>query len=118
VHGEAEVAKCEEASAALFGEEIAGLSEEMLLAVTEDAPSTGIPRAELLGGLTLVGVLERTGLAKSRKEARRNVGEGASYVNNVKQTDEDRTFAPSDLLHDRYLVLRKGKRQVHIVKAL
>ncbi len=49
VHGDAEVAKCEEASAALFGEEIAGLSEEMLLAVTEDAPSTdgaarGAPR--------------------------------------------------------------------------
>ena len=40
VHGEAEVAKCEEASAALFGEEIAGLSEDMLLAVTEDAPTT------------------------------------------------------------------------------
>jgi tyrosyl-tRNA synthetase len=38
VHGDGEVAKCEEASAALFGEEIAGLSEEMLLAVTEDAP--------------------------------------------------------------------------------
>ena len=43
VHGDDEVAKCEEASAALFGEEIAGLSEEMLLAVTEDAPTTPIP---------------------------------------------------------------------------
>ena len=73
VHGEAEVAKCEEASAALFGEEIAGLSEEMLLAVTEDAPSTTILRAELLGGLTLTDLLERTSLAKSRKQARRTV---------------------------------------------
>ena len=44
------MAKCEEASAALFGEEIAGLSEEMLLAVTEDAPTTDVPRAELLDG--------------------------------------------------------------------
>ena len=59
-------AKCEEASAALFGEEIAGLSEEMLLAVTEDAPTTTIPRAELLGGLTLVDALERTGLVTSQ----------------------------------------------------
>ena len=39
-----EVAKCEEASAALFGEEIARLSEEMLLAVTEDAPTTLVAR--------------------------------------------------------------------------
>ena len=93
VHGEAEVAKCEEASAALFGEEIAGLSEEMLLAVTEDAPTTTIPRAELLDGLTLADLLVRTGLAKSRKEARRTVEEGSSYVNNVQQDDDGRTFA-------------------------
>ena len=61
VHGDGEVAKCEEASAALFNEEIAGLSEEMLLAVTADAPTTHVPRTELLdGGLTLVDALERT----------------------------------------------------------
>jgi tyrosyl-tRNA synthetase len=117
VHGEVEVAKCEEASAALFGEEIAGLSEEMLLAVTEDAPSTTVPRAELLEALTLVDLLERTGLVKSKKEARRTVEQGGSYVNNVRQSDDGRTFASVDLLHDRYLVLRKGRKEVHIVKA-
>ncbi len=117
VHGEAEVAKCEEASAALFGEAIASLSEEMLLAVTEDAPTTAVARSELLGGLTLVDALERAGLAKSRKEARRTVEQGGAYVNNVRQTDDGRTFAPGDLLHDRYLVLRKGPRGVHIIRA-
>jgi tyrosyl-tRNA synthetase len=117
VHGETEVAKCEEASAALFGEEIAGLSEEMLLAVTEDAPTTAVPRAELLNGLTLTDVLVRTGLATSRSNARSTVKQRSSYVNNVQEADDGRTFAPEDLLHDRYLVLRKGKRQVHIVKA-
>ena len=61
------MAKCEEASAALFSEEIAGLSEEMLLAVTADAPTTAVPRAELLdGGLTLVDALVRTGLEQSK----------------------------------------------------
>ncbi len=116
VHGDAEVAKCEEASAALFGEEIAGLSEDMLLAVTEDAPTTDLPRTELLGGLTLTEILERTGLVKSKKEARRAVEQGGAYVNNVRQTDDGRTFAPADLLHDRYLVLRKGRKEVHIVR--
>jgi len=117
VHGDAEVAKCEEASAALFGEEIAALSEEMLLAVTEDAPSTEVPRTELLDSLTLVELLERTGLVKSKKEARRTVEQGGTYVNNVRQADDGRTFASGDLLHDRYLVLRKGRKEVHIVKA-
>jgi len=117
VHGDGEVARCEEASVALFGEEIAGLSEEMLLAVTEDVPSTDIPRSELLNGLTLVDALERSGLAKSKKDARRTVDQGGAYVNNVRQNDDGRSFAPGDLLHDRYLVLRKGKHEVHIVKA-
>jgi tyrosyl-tRNA synthetase len=117
VHGDGEVAKCDEASAALFGEEIAGLSEEMLLAVTEDAPTTTVPRAELLSELTLTDLLERTGLVTSRKKARQTVEQGGSYVNNVRQTDDARTFTPEDLLHDRYLVLRKGRKAVHIVKA-
>jgi tyrosyl-tRNA synthetase len=117
VHGDAEVAKCEDASAALFGEEIAGLSEEMLLAVTEDAPTTLVPRRELLDRLTLVDLFERTGLARSRGEARRTIEQGGAYVNNVRQDDEARTVDPADLLHDRYVVLRKGKREVHIVHA-
>ncbi len=117
VHGEAEVAKCEEASSALFSEEIAGLSEEMLLAVTEDAPTTSVSRGEILGGLTLVDALERTGLAKSKGDARRTIDQGGAYVNNVRQTDAGRTLGPADLLHDRYVVLRKGPRGVHIIDA-
>jgi tyrosyl-tRNA synthetase len=117
VHGQAEVEKCEAASAALFAEEIAALSEEMLLAVTADAPTTLLPRTELLGGLSLVDALQRTGLAKSRSEARRTIQQGGAYVNNVRQSDEDRTLGPADLLHDRYVVLRRGRRDVHIVRA-
>ncbi len=117
VHGEAEVAKCEDASAALFGEAIAGLSEEMLLAVTEDAPTTEVARGDLLDGLTLVDALVRTGLAKSKGDARRTIEGGGAYVNNVRQSDEGRTFGRTDLLHDRYVVLRRGKRDVHIVRA-
>jgi tyrosyl-tRNA synthetase len=117
VHGEAEVVRSEEASAALFGEQIAHLSEEMLLAVTEDAPTTPVPRAELLDGFTLVDVFERTGLATSKKEARRTIEGGGAYVNNVRVSDAGRLLDPADLLHDRYVVLRKGSRGVHIVRA-
>ena len=117
VHGAVEAAKCEEASAALFGQGIAGLSEEMLLAVTEDAPSTELQRGELLNGLTLVDVLERTGMATSKGDARRTIDQGGAYVNNVQQSDPARSLGPADLLHDRYVILRKGKRDVHVVRA-
>ena len=88
----------------------------MLLAVTQDAPSTDLPRTEVLGSLTLIDALERTGLATSKADARRTVDQGGAYVNNVRQTDGGRTFGADDLLHDRYIVLRKGRREVHIVK--
>jgi tyrosyl-tRNA synthetase len=115
VHGEAEVARCEEASTALFGEEIAGLSEEMLLTVTEDAPTTRLARADVLGSLSVVDLFERTGLATSKGDARRTVEQGGAYVNNLRQADATRTFGSGDLLHDRYMVLRKGRREVHVV---
>ena len=79
VHGEAEVTKCEEASGALFSEEIAGLSEDMLLAVTEDAPTTDVPRAELLDGdLSLVdaGRPHRPGQSQGRGPAHHRAGRG------------------------------------------
>ena len=117
VHGDDEVARCEEASAALFGEEIAGLSEKMLLAVTQDAPTTLLSRQELVDGLVLVDALVRTGLAKSKGEARRTIDQGGAYVNNVRISDAAHALGTGDLLHDRYVVLRKGRRDVHIVRA-
>jgi tyrosyl-tRNA synthetase len=116
VHGEAEVAKCEEASSALFDAEIATLSEEMLLAVTEDAPSTEISRQSILDGLSLVEALGRTGLTKGKAEARRTIEGRGIYVNNLRQSDAARQLGPDDLLHDRYIVLRKGQRGVHVLR--
>ena len=37
-------------------------------------------------------------------------------MNNVRQEEDARTFGPEDLLHDRYVVLRRGRREVHIVR--
>jgi tyrosyl-tRNA synthetase len=116
VHGTGEVARCEEASAALFSEEIAGLSEDMLLAVTEDAPATDVSRAALGDAVLLVDLLQQTGLAKSKSEARRTIEQGGAYVNNVRQSDPARALSVDDLLHDRYLILRKGRREVHVVR--
>jgi tyrosyl-tRNA synthetase len=117
VHGEAEVARCEEASSALFGEEIAALSEEMLLAITEDAPSTEVARQAIVDGLSLIDALERSGLVTSRKEARRTIQQGGAYVNNVRQSEIDRELGAGDLLHDRYIVVRKGQRDIHVLRA-
>jgi len=42
---------------------------------------------------------------------------GGAYVNNVRISDAAHALGTGDLLHDRYVVLRKGRRDVHIVRA-
>jgi tyrosyl-tRNA synthetase len=117
VHGEEAVAASEEAADALFSEEIAELSEDMLLAITQDAPTTEIPLAALAdGGLPLVGALVSAELVTSKSEARRIIEQGGAYVNNQPQSDLSRGLRATDLLHDSYIVLRKGKRDVHLLR--
>jgi tyrosyl-tRNA synthetase len=116
VHGKAETERAERASVALFGEEIASLDEATLLAVVEDAPSSTLSRAQVAEGVGLVDVLAGSDLAKSKGEARRLIGQNSVYVNNRRVEGDDRRLGTADLLHDRYIVLRKGPRSFHLLR--
>ena len=116
VHGIAETERAERASSALFAEEIAGLDEETLLAVVADAPSSVVSRASLVDGLPVVDALTASELAQSKADARRLIGSNSVYVNNRRVEDDDRRLGVSDLLHDRYVVLRKGRRSFHLLR--
>jgi tyrosyl-tRNA synthetase len=121
VHGTEEVERAERAAAALFGEEIAELDEATLLEVVDDAPSTKVPRTALLGGadggLPLVDAVVMSGLANSKSRARQSIDGGGVYVNNRRVDDPTATLGVADLLHDRYVVLRLGKRNYHLLVA-
>jgi tyrosyl-tRNA synthetase len=117
VHGPDETARAEQAGRALFGEEVAGLDERSLLEVFAEAPSTTLVRTRLDGpGLSLVDLLVETGLAPSRGRARTIIEQGGAYVNNRRQDDAGYTVGPDDLIAGRYLVLRRGKKDYHLVK--
>jgi tyrosyl-tRNA synthetase len=108
VHGDHETGQVIAASQALFGRgELRGLDESTLTAAMAEAP-TGTVR--LADEPTIVDLLVASGLTPSRGAARRAVGEGGAYVNNVKVTDEEWRPAADDLLHGRWLVVRRGKR--------
>jgi tyrosyl-tRNA synthetase len=117
VHGEVATANAERASAALFSEEIAKLDEGVLVDVLADAPSSTWSRDRLAdGGLSLVEAMVETGLAPSRSAARTTIEQGGAYVNNRRELDRARQLGPEDLLRDRYLLLRRGKRDQHLVR--
>jgi len=114
VHGEQVARKAERASEALFSEVIGDLDEATLLEVVRDAPSSTWARSEFLKGIEPVDVLVRTGLAKSKGEARRFVDQGGLYVNN-RRVEVDELVDTTRALHDKYLVIRRGRHELHLV---
>jgi tyrosyl-tRNA synthetase len=117
VHGADEARRAERAAAVLFTAEIAGLEAETLEQALRDAPTTAVPRRELKGELTAVEALVRCGLATSRRDARQLLSQGSVHINGNRVT-EDRPIDDGDLLHGRWVVLRRGRaRQAVLVAA-
>jgi tyrosyl-tRNA synthetase len=114
VHGPDDAAAAEHAAGVLFSEEIAALDERTLLQVFSDAPAVEIPRTRLHDGLLAADLLsEAAGLSKSA--ARKTAEQGGLYVNNRRVDSVDAPVNTADLLHDRFVVLRKGKRDFFLV---
>jgi tyrosyl-tRNA synthetase len=117
VHGEQATAQAERAAAVLFTEDVASLDEASLVDAFADAPSSVRDRAQLAGeGVSLVEALRDTGLDPSLSAARRTLDQGGAYVNNRKQSDPERRLGSEDLIAGRYVLLRKGKREHHLVR--
>jgi len=120
VHGVTERRKAEEAAAALFGKgkPLAAMDEGTLLALVKEAPSSVFARARLERvGCPIVDVLaEAPKLFPSKGEAKRSIQAGAAYLNNVRVSDLRRKVTAGDLLHGKYLVLRKGKKDYHLLR--
>src|SRR3569833_1697770 len=109
VHGADETAKVIAASRALFGQgELGELDERTLESALDSVPSVAVSQPLP----TVVDLLAETGLVGSKSEARRTIAQGGAYLNNAKVTDETAVPSSSDLLHGRFLVLRRGKRNV------
>lgn len=115
VHGADEMAKAESAGRALFGQgEIRDLDLATLSAALGELPRTTLQAGQVIP--SWVDLIAATGIVDSKSAARRIVKEGGAYMNNEKITVEDFTPTQSDLLHGRYLLIRKGKRDLAAVE--
>ena len=107
VHGEEEAGKAQEAARALF---VSG-------GRTDDMPTTVYKKAELEAGKDILSLLVETKLAPTRSEARRLVQQGGVTVNEEKVTDVYQSFTAADLDGEGTLIIRKGKKGYHKIKA-
>ncbi|WP_344339919.1 tyrosine--tRNA ligase [Kitasatospora putterlickiae] len=108
VHGADQYERAVAASKALFGQgDLADLEAPTLAAALAEVPKAAVTELQ-----PIVDLLVAVGLSPSRSAARRTIKEGGAYLNNVKVTDEEAVPAEADLLHGRWLVLRRGKRNL------
>lgn len=107
-HGTEAAEQARAASQALF----AGGGE-----LGEGVPTTAVTGAELAAGIALIDLLVLAGLAKSKGEARRLIGQGGASVNGVIATDVDARVSSADLRDDAILVRAGKKRYARVITA-
>lgn len=121
VHGAEALATAQRASAVLFGrstaEDLAALDPRTLEDVLEGVPRFDVARTALEAGAGLVDLLVDSGAMPSRGEVRRALKENSLALNKAKGLGEDTTVTAADLLHDRFLVLQRGKKQYFLLVA-
>ena len=117
VHGAGECEAAERAAKALFGQEdLSLLDERTLESALLQLPRTTISASEPIP--TWVELLAATGVVDSKSAARRIVKEGGAYLNNERVPSEEFAPASENLLFGRFLLLRKGKRDLAAVEVI
>ena len=112
VHGRDQFERVEAASRALFGQgDLTQLDERTLVAAVAE-----LPTAKVSAFAPLYELFADTGIVQSRSAARRAIQEGGAYLNNAKVEDVDAVPTTADLLHGRWLLLRRGRRTLAAVE--
>ncbi|MCS7004569.1 MAG: tyrosine--tRNA ligase [Cytophagales bacterium] len=122
VHGKAELQKAKTASEILFGKGVTdalkSLDEKTFLQALEGVPQTHISASEFYNCHNLAELLctaTRNEIFPSKSEVRKMVQNGGISIN--KQKVESTEIKPTafDLIHNRYLLVQKGKKNYHLV---
>ena len=116
VHGPTGVENAERASSVLYGGAVAGLPIADLLTVFEDVPSVTLPADRLRAGMATTELLVESGVAASKSEAARLIKQGGVTINDVRIADERGTMTLEQSLSGTLYVIRKGRRQTHVVR--
>jgi tyrosyl-tRNA synthetase len=115
LHGTEATEDAKRCAAALFGGDITQLTLVQLEDIFSEAPSSQLPSSEVTT-LTVIDLFVRSGLTKSKGEARRLVADGGAYINNERITDP--SFVPTEkTVRDKgFLLLRAGKKNYHLMR--
>jgi tyrosyl-tRNA synthetase len=120
VHGQQEYEFAVKASELLFASDTLGLLNELtetqLLEILEGVPATQYSRNELIVGKDIVSFLAETQIFPSKGEARKMVQGGGVSINKAKVDGLDAMVNTQNLLHDKYILVQRGKTKYFLVR--
>lgn len=114
VHGAEAAAGAEAASAVVFGGSVAEIDAAGMRMLAGEVPTSAMPVSRLTESDNLVPLLVDAGVVSSKSEANRLIGQNGVSINDTKATADDEIDA-SRLLHDRFCLIRKGKKHVSLL---
>ncbi len=119
IHGENATQEAIRASEILFGGNLEGISESTFNDIVGEVPTKQIEKARLEGGgVPLVELLVHGGLCPSKGQARKDIEGGGVNINNVRETNIQKSITVGDLLFGKHVLLRKGKKNYVVVTAI
>lgn len=119
VHGETACGDAINASDVLFGGDPTGVSMAALEEIADEVPAITLARSSFAGiGTNIVDLLTIAGLCPSKGQARKDIQGGGIYLNNHRVDDLAHTAGETNLLHGRFILLRKGKKNYLLVRAI
>ena len=110
VHGAEAAQNAEAAADILFGADPTSAAIDALRAVAAEVPTTTVSSTELDDPIAL---LVRAGIVTSNSDARRTIQQKGLKVNG-QTLEEGETLANKGILHDRWVLVRKGKTSYHL----
>jgi tyrosyl-tRNA synthetase len=119
VHGEEEYNKAIETTEKLFAQQHApadALTAEDLEAM-EGIVKVEIAKDKLANGVDIISLLAETGIFPSKGEARKMIQNGGVSINRNKVSNIQENITSSLLLHEKYLLVQKGKRNYYLLIA-
>jgi tyrosyl-tRNA synthetase len=118
VHGEENYRAAVATTEKIFANQSApaeSLSEEDLGSI-EGVAKFDYPMDKIGAGIDIVSFLAETGILTSKGEARKLIQNGGLSINRKKVDNLQMTMDRSQLLHDKYILVQKGKKNYYLVK--
>jgi tyrosyl-tRNA synthetase len=120
VHGKSEYEAAIGATEILFGngtsEQLASMSETLLLQVFEGVPQFTISRSDIEAGIPIIELLATsTQIMPSKGEARKMIEQNAISINKSKFADSSGMVKLDSLIRDKYMLVQKGKKNYYLV---